>query len=258
MRLKSFIDVGLVTQDSKSHDGGGIADMDHGITSDGWYTLSGIFWGTDYDENSERSELSIGEGAPSGIDLVFDDVSITPLPMTCSELFMNGDAEDGDTARFWRTAVKFDDATIAVVSLGGNNHALKISNRKSVRDGIQQEIDARCLASGSSWTLTARMKLVATSGGAASCDPTETGRIATSCPPVRIMGSQCGAATTVDERFYLTDVEKWNASTMAWHDYAVKFTVSSDLATCQHVEIGIRSYNLDWDLIVDELSIAPN
>ena len=191
--------------------------------------------------------------------LLVDNISITPLPMSCSELFMNGDAEDGDTGRFWRTAVIFKDATVDVVSLGGNdnNHALKVSNRQSVRDGLQQTVDARCLTNGSAWKLFARMKLVSAAGGSSvSCDPTETSRIATSCPPVRIVGSNCRAGTTMDELFYLTNVQEWKASTAAWKDYEVAFTVSSDLATCNQVEIGVRSYNVEWDLVVDDLSLS--
>ena len=33
-------------------------------------------------------------------DFVIDDVSITPLPKNCSQLFLNGDAEYGKTPSF--------------------------------------------------------------------------------------------------------------------------------------------------------------
>jgi hypothetical protein len=43
MRLRSFVNVGLPTQGVCSQYGGFIAQTDHGVTTYGWYAMSGIF-----------------------------------------------------------------------------------------------------------------------------------------------------------------------------------------------------------------------
>jgi len=253
MQLKSFVDVGLPTQDAKSHSNGGIADMNFGVTSDGWYTLSGIFSASTYDELSEKSVLSIADGFVSGTDVMIDDISIQHLPKSCSELFMNGSPSNGDTVQFWRTALVREPTTIEIVSIGSSS-AFKVANRELVGDGLQQTVDARCLENGDSWKVSARMKLVNIDGSNASCDPLAT-KTSTRCPPIRIIGSKEGEKI-VDELFYLSNIDAWNSSTNM-RDYEVNFTVSPDLADCDEVWIGIRSYNREWDLIVDDLSMTP-
>jgi hypothetical protein len=251
MFLKSFIDIGLPTQSIMLPDGSAIADLDHGVTSDGYYTMTGTFYGTRNDELSEKSVLLIGVGLPAGTDLLIDDVSIMLLPKKCTELLMNGNAQYGKTARFWTTALK-ETSTIEVVSDGINN-SFKVSNRKSVGDGLYQNVDDRCFILGSSWKLSARMKIVSRSTGAAvACDPLSTTN-PSACPTVRLTGYKAGALV-VEDTYYTNNLVPWTAS--MWNDYKVSFTVSTVLADCDRVWIGIRQYNLDWDLVVDDLSLV--
>jgi hypothetical protein len=252
MRLRSFVDVGLPTQDGANHYGGSIAETDHGVTTDGWHVMSGIFEATEYDQRGENSVLSFS-GAWRRRDLVVDDVSISPLPMDCTELILNGDAEYGETPSFWTHISGAVGTTIEVVNVGSGSNVFKVSNRPIVGEGMSQTVDSRCLHQGSMWKLTARMKLVSrSSGNPVSCDPSDN-RVDFACPPILVAGFQAGERVE-DERYY-TSRTSWVAD--AFNDYEVEFAVSDVLAASNVVVIAIRTYNLDWEVLVDDISVTP-
>jgi len=253
MRLRSFVDIGMLTQDNSVHDGGSIAVTDHGITSEDWHIMSGIFEATEYDQRAEKTVLSFFD-APQGKDLVIDDVSITRLPMTCNELIMNGNAEYGETASFWRQSRNVAGTSIDIVTLSGGNQAFKVSNRPVVGDGLSQALDSRCLKKqGDKWKVTARMKLVSSkTGESVGCDPLDT-RLDIGCPSIRVSGYELGEKVE-DERYYTTR-SVWNAEEL--NDYETFFSVSDALAASDTIIVGIRQYSLDWDIIVDDISVTP-
>lgn len=252
LKLKSFVNVGVTCQDSISKT---IADFDFGIAVDNWYTVSGIFTASEHDEQAVKTDLSVAHGFDSMADVQIDDVSITLLPHDCSQLFLNGSAEDGDTARFWRSALMVGSTTIEVISVAGSR-AFKVSNRDFVGGGLHQSIDTRCLNSGDSFILTARMKLESKIDGTpVNCNPEET-KTSTGCPPVRITGFENGEKTFDKQLFYISNIAAWESSTNM-RDYEVSFTISPQLAACDEVWVGLRSYNLNWDLIVTDLSLSP-
>jgi len=256
LQLKSFVNTGLPqSMDAISKS---IADFDFGIDADNWYTVSGIFTATTHDEQAEKTVLSVADGFDSKADVQIDNVSITLLPRDCSQLFLNGSAEDGDTARFWRSALMVGSTTIDVVSVAGSR-AFQVSNRDFVGDGLHQSIDTRCLNSGDIFKLTARMKLVSKIDGTpVYCDPEEK-NTSTSCPPVRITGFEQGEKTVDDEVHYISNFAAWTGSSTAnMRDYEVSFTISPRLAACDELWVGLRSYNSDWDLIVTDLSLSPD
>lgn len=253
MRLRSFVDIGLPTLDAdEGHYGGSIAKTDHGVTTDGWYIMSGVFEATDYDQRGGKSVLYF-PGAWRGKDLVIDDVSISPLSMDCTELILNGDAEYGETPSFWTHYTGVAGTTIEVVNVGSGSNVFKVSNRPIVGEGMSQTVDSRCLHQGSKWKLTARMKLVSrSSGDPVGCDPSDD-RVDFACPPILVAGYQ-SREKVVDERYY-TSRSSWVAD--AFNDYEVEFAVSDALAASDVVEIAIRTYNLDWEVLVDDISVTP-
>jgi hypothetical protein len=253
MVLRSAVDIGLPTQDTLGHDGGSIAVTDHGVTADGWYVMSGIFVATEYDQRGEKSSLYFVD-APNGKDLVIDDVSITALPMDCTELILNGDAQYGETPSFWTHVSNQGGTTIEVVNVADSgSNVFKVANRPSVGDGLSQAVDSRCLHQGSNWKLTARMKLVSRSSGEpVACDPSED-RVNFACPPVRVAGYQSGEK--VEDEPYYTSRSSWTAD--AFNDYEVEFSVSDVLGASDAVVFAIRTYNLDWDVLVDDISLTP-
>ena len=252
MRLRSFVDIGLPTFDNSVHDGGSIAITDHG-TSNGWYIMSGVFIGNNYDAVADKITLTFDQ-VISTKDFVIDDVSITPLAKNCSQLFLNGDAEFGETPSFWTHWQPNGGEKIALVPVDADNHAFMVHQRAQAADGIHQFIDPRCLIAGSSWKLVAVMKLVSrTTGQGVTCNPSEQ-RLLFACPPVRIAGWSSGAKE-VEQPFFMTNRPNWSATT--FNTYEVVFSVDNALANVDRVSIGIRGYNLDWNLIVDDISLRP-
>jgi hypothetical protein len=149
--------------------------------------MPGIFRANEYDQRGEKSVLSF-PGACRGKSLVVDNVSISPVPMDCTELIMNGDAQYGKTPSFWMHFENVAGTTIEIVTVGSGNNVFKIFDRPNFSEGMSQAVDSRCLNQGSTWKLTARMKLVSRStGGAVVCDPSDQ-RLDFACPPIRVAG----------------------------------------------------------------------
>ena len=247
MRLRSYIDNG----NSMVHEGGSIAVTDHG-KSNGWYIMSGVFTANEYDAVAHTSSLTFDQ-VSSRKDLVIDDVSITPLPKNCAELLLNGNAEYGETPSFWTHLVIGGQEKIEIVPNGDNNHAFKVYNRGQQGDGIHQFVDDRCLTEGSRWRLVAQMKIVSRSTGrGVACDPSNT-LVPTGCPPLHVREWNGGAG--VDHPFWMTNRPNWSAN--SYNRYEVEFTVEGALASADRVSVGIRAYNIDWELYLDDISLRP-
>lgn len=250
MRIKSFVDEGLPSFDSSLWRS--VAVTDHG-RSNGWYILSGVFSAEELDKRADRITLAF-DRVSAQKDFVIDNVSIKPLLKDCSNLFLNGDAEYGDTPSFWSTWGANGNERISVVSAGAGNHAFKIDRRDEAGDGIQQFVDPRCLVAGSVWKLVARMKLVSkTTGKGVTCDASDE-RVVFGCPPVRILGWTAGNRGE-DQPFYMTNRPSWSAN--SYNRYEVEFTVNNVLAKSDEVSVGIRGYNDDWDMYIDDIRLVP-
>jgi hypothetical protein len=89
-------------------------------------------------------------------------------------------------------------------------------------------------------------------GAVVQCDPSST-KIGSACPAVRIEGYQ-GGNKVVDDVFSVPANSFWQ---QGWNSYKVDATVSKTLAQCDTVSVGIRNYSLDWNLILDNLSLVP-
>jgi hypothetical protein len=186
-------------------------------------------------------------------NIVIDDVSITPLPKNCKQLVMNGDAEYDETPRFWRSWVNAGKSSIELIQYGGSM-AFQVQNRYHGDDGMYQLLDPGCMARGSKWRVAARLRIVrkGTTNGA-SCDPSDT-NFNRGCPPIRIAGWQNGSKV-FDEKYWMTNRPNW--STSGFNNFVTEFTVPTLLASCDRVAFAFRSFNFDWDLVVDDVSIVP-
>ena len=252
MTLRAFGSLGQPMQKVVLHDGG-IAVTDFGTTSDGWLTMSGTFSATSSEEAAEKLSLSFEEVA-NGKSFVIDDVSISPLAMNCSQLLLNGDANYGDTPRFWRLWASGGNALLRVINLSGNRY-FKLSNRTVSGDGISQYVDPRCIVGGATWKLKAKMSIMLSSNQTgATCDPASSS-LRRGCPPLAITGWR-GGNKIVDVMFKMSNIpDTWNANSL--NEYEAKFTVPALLSSCDRVSISIRSFNVDWDLFVDDLVVVP-
>lgn len=221
---------------------------DHGVTSDEWYTMSTHFVATDTDEMATKSILSITE-APDRKSILIDDVLIEKVPIDCGSLLTNGDGEL-ETASFWTTYITNGGGVISLVKESGNQ-ALKLSKRQNAGDGLSQLVDHRCLDEGSKWTFSARMKLLRGTAPVA-CDPFST-RLDRGCPPVRILGHRNGVKL-VESRFSMSNRPNWKANEM--NEYQAEILVTPTLASCDTIVVSIRTFNLEWDMVVDDLSLS--
>ena len=155
---------------------------------------------------------------------------------------------------FWSHWTADGKERISLVSAGTSNHAFKIHQRDEPGDGIHQFVDPRCLVAGTVWKLVARMKLVSkTTQKGVTCDASDE-RVLFGCPPVRILGWISGERGE-DQSFYMTNRPSWSAN--GYNRYEVEFTVNSVLAKSDQVSVGIRGYNDDWDMYVDDISLVP-
>lgn len=228
-----------------------IAIADHGATSDGWHTMSGAFTATSTDEASARSVLVINEATTNNPHLVIDHVSIVPSLASCDEIFRNGNAEAAETAQFWRTFGRRS-GTIQVV-VEESSRVLKVSNRGSLNDGIMQAVDPACFqGEQKDWRISGRLKLVSKSlGVGVACDPK---RFDVGCPGVFVFGTiHAGTPEEqlINKQYGLENPDGWQEG---WNSFHVVFSTPWAFDS---VNVGIRRYNLDWDLFLDDLTMSP-
>lgn len=251
MRIRSFVDWRLASQQVHTPDGGSIAVVDHFKTSDGWYFMSGAFTATDGDERADKIEVFWDQVSSNKI-FTIQDVSIVPLGENCNQLILNGDASYGETASFWRIWNVGGGGKISSFNDNGRK-VIKTIDRFNNGDGPYQFIDPTCLrASGSKWRLTAQMKLQSNGQGVA-CSPASTSA-AQGCPPIRVMG-WVGNEKVFDEMHRMLNRPTWSPN--GYNSYQVEFTVSEALTNIERVAISFRDFNQEWDLLMDNVSLAP-
>jgi hypothetical protein len=189
-------------------------------------------------------------------DFVIDDVSIKLQPKNCNSLLLNGNAEYGPTPSFWTHWSPNGGTRISLEAAGNNNRAFRVHQRELAGDGIHQSIDPRCLVAGTTWKFTARMRLFSKStGNFTTCDPADNERFLFACPPIRIATWKDGVFQVEQQTFYMSNRPTWSAN--GYNNYQVIFTVDNALASSDQVSFGIRGYNTDWDLYVDNMVLQP-
>jgi len=254
MKLKAFVDFGLATQFVATHDGGSIAITDHGLSGDGWHTMTGRFRANRAEASADKLQLFFDQ-IPGGKNFVISTVSVRQSQETCNQLFMNGDFELAETPQFWRTWVAGGGAQLTRVTVGEDNHGLRVSMRRYVGDGFHQFVDPSCLDAGTSWKLVGRMKLIdRNSKNPLLCDASTTS-LNQGCPPVRLAGWRDGMKT-MESRIDVQSGDGWSPD--RFNRFEFSFVVTSTLAVCDRVSIGIRGYSTDWELLVENIVVRRN
>lgn len=250
LKLRAFVDFGLASQQAHVHSGGSVATTDHGVSGDGWFSMSGHFQVTDADIAADRLVLAFDQVSAEKA-FVIDDVSITPVDHNCGNVIRNGDGGLG--TKFWRTWVNNGNAIISVVP-GVQGNAVKLSHRHVAGDGLHQYIDPYCMDNQSSlWRLSCRMKLInKVTGQAVACDPFDNS-VSSGCPPLRVAGWK-GNTKVVDEKYAMTNRPTWAKG--AFNNYRTEFTAAAMLADCDRISIGFREFNVNWDVAIDSLVMS--
>uniref|UniRef100_A0A7S2YKW3 Uncharacterized protein n=1 Tax=Entomoneis paludosa TaxID=265537 RepID=A0A7S2YKW3_9STRA len=231
-----------------------VANTDFGLTSDRWYTITEAFTAQGEQELADQLVVYFN-GPDENKSFMIDDVSITPLEQDCSQLILNGDAEAGETARFWRLFLESESGTIELVNIDAGNQALKVTGREFANDGLYQNVDPRCLTLGTKWKVEAQMKLVSKkTGDYVACTPSERGPI-DGCPTVRVITNKNGSRLQDGPSFMTNTDMIWVPN--QFNKYEAEFEVTSNLAWGEDYIIGFRNFNEDWDLIIDDISVTP-
>ncbi|KAL7579620.1 hypothetical protein ACA910_007984 [Epithemia clementina (nom. ined.)] len=257
LKLRAFFHYGQERESSFTHPWDFFATTDFGLTSDGWMTISDVFPATIHDELADQSVLYI-DGPGQDLVVVVDEVSISPLEMNCNQLILNGDAESGETAQFWRLTSKSNAMKIkTTVDSSGTNKAFQLTERENSVDGIEQGIDGRCLNAGSVWKVEAEMKLRSRSTGKfVACVPGETNLLKFACPSVRLSAVEDGVEERLEDRFFMTNTNiTWVAN--EFNKYESIVVISRELAHGRNMKFAIRGFDSDWDLFVDNISVTP-
>ena len=249
LRLRAHSDYAQSGDGVFPHPENYIASADHGVTEDGWMTISEVFTATKADEFADQSVLYI-DGPHKNLTVVVDEVSISPLEMNCKQLVLNGDAESGETAQFWRLVSRNTATNLEVDVDNSGNPFFRVTNRKTPSDGIVQRIDGRCLTLGSEWIVEAQVKLRSRSTGKfVACVPR-------TCPTVDVFAINNGGARAEENSPMITDSGLWVANEFNHVEVYVVITEEL-LANGGQFYLGFQRFDDDWDLLIDNISAAP-
>ena len=189
--------------------------------------------------------------------VIYDDISMEPLPRNCDDMVLNNSFEVGDTS-YWTIS----DRRIIhnVVDEGVNNggeYALRYERGDSDRwDYIYQDLDTRCFEEGQQFEIKALFQILDSSGTPTTCtkankstsDPTH-------CPLMYIYGTNC-ADGSVDVELWNNDETDWDVT--IYNEFTFTFPVTDNLATCENVRVGIgRGALPNQAIMVASVSFGP-
>jgi hypothetical protein len=224
---------------------------------DNWTILSGILVLNDeryFDSNEIWIRL---ENSHPDIIVLYDDISIELIPVTCSELILNSDFENGTTA-FWVPESR-SDVLAEIVSPGadGSRYAGMFSHVKSNRNyKMEQYIDSRCLEDGLSFIITAEFKLVnKTDSSGMSCNPHDRNQYSgRACPYAGMYASGCNSGDGINAIFW-NEIGGWDPN--EFNAFSYEFKVSPELASCSSIRIRfLEQLSEGAALIVDNFRVS--
>jgi len=186
------------------------------------------------------------------LDLVVDNISITPLHQDCSKLVENPDFEDG-TSSYW-IAESQSNQRLEMYSPGayGSSFALRVYERTHSWLGVYQNLDPRCFKLNQEIEMTASFKLLnvtTSSGETCSGDFGEK-----PCPKVQLFCLK----QSWDVKTFRNEINHvvWDAN--GFNDFLADFRVTSSLAECRELRVYVgRELNLGLEVIFDNFQIRP-
>lgn len=201
------------------------------------------------------------DGTDVSRDVIVDDLDVKLAPQDCGELILNPSIVDSS---FW----SYIDRGYSMVDLvpgadGDADLALRSFGRNHAWRGIRQTLDARCFFSGAEYEISAKFRLLnSTTAEGVMCDTNikSNDRYGMQCPSVVIYGWDCEEDADGDDdvywRFFNTiPFFEWDPD--SFNDFNVGFMVDDRLASCESVHVYIHEINQDWDIVMDEIHIAP-
>jgi len=232
------------------------------ISSDGWSNIYGTFVIDNDMVDAESVSLQI-DGADYNLDIVIDDVTITPYEhvdlqsdpslLQAGGCVENWDFEIGDS-RNWECVGENNDCSLQMIQPGhnGSNYALATRRREEGWWGIDQELDMDCFVEATTYEINAWTKIADYNGSMADCDPHNYFQgLSTFCPNLLIRdpdndGNKVRSAATVAPY----DKDGWN------HIYGV-VTMTEEMLTWSAMVVYIGWVGAGLNIIIDEISITP-
>jgi len=177
------------------------------------------------------------EGTHVDLSVVFDDISMLPIPKSCENLILNHDFEDGSSS-FWVQQAR-DRINVSILSPGAqeSQYAILLQHSTSNRGfTFDQYLDTRCLVEGENLLVEAHFKLLdkANLSAGLSCDPSiRTSQSSQHCPTVRLAGRKCKEGNIDAILWNQQPYSVWDAESFNY--FTNSFVVSTNLASCEEV-----------------------
>jgi len=223
----------------------------------GWGQYAGIYTLSEKETNFTKIYLQLSY---TDVDttVIYDDISMEPLPRNCENVVLNDSFEGGDTS-YWTISDRRIIHT--VVDEGDNNggeYALSYERGDSDRsDYIYQDLDVRCFEKDQEFEIKAFFKILDDTGTPTTCTKTDKSTSSPAhCPLLYIYATDCADGTV--------SVELWNKDTdtnwdeTIYNEFTFTFPVTDNLATCENVRFGIgRGALQDQTILVASVSFGP-
>lgn len=144
--------VGLVLDDTYEED-------------DGWYVISGIHRMTEHQVGENVYFKMYLDGSHTNMDIIIDNMEVKELPKQCDAMVVNPSFKDG--IKYWSPcddSKERVDLSLVEGADGNGDYAIAAGNRDHRWRGIMQLLDARCFTPGEEITITAKFKLLNSTG----------------------------------------------------------------------------------------------
>ena len=223
----------------------------------GWGKYTGIYTLTETETNFTEIYLLL-TGTDKDTTVIYDEISMEPLPRNCDDMVLNGSFEFGDTS-FWKPndlKITFD-----VVDEGGsgnNEYALRYQRGNSSRwQYMYQDLDTRCFEEGQHFEIKAFFKLLDSAGDPFTCTPGDRNSGSDlHCPIMYIYAWNCDGGNIDVELWNENTSTSWNAT--VFNEFTYTFPVEPNLATCRNVKVGIgRGALISQSILIASVSFGP-
>jgi len=223
----------------------------------GWGKYAGIYTLTETEMNFTEIYLRL-TGTDKDTTVIYDEISMEPLPRNCDDMVLNNSFEFGDTS-FWKPSdqeIMYD-----VVDEGGsgnNEYALRYQRGDSNRwQHIYQDLDTRCFEEGQQFEIKAFFKLLDSAGDPFTCTPGDRNSVSDLHCPIMYMYAWNCDGNNMDVELWNEDTStSWNAD--VFNEFTYTFPVESNLATCRNVKVGIGREALEnQSILIASVSFGP-
>ena len=222
-----------------------------------WGKYAGIYTLTGKERNFTDFYLRLS-GTDKDTTVIYDDITMEPLPRNCDNMVLNHSFEGGDTS-FWKpTHPWVIYHVVKGVSGGTGEYALQFQREQASNwHYIFQDLDSRCFEEGQKFEIRAFFKIIdsSSSDDAMICDIAQTSTSNPEhCPYIYMAGIGCDDGNV--------SVNLWNERSDAWlpgtfNEFLYDFPVGANLASCTTVRVGIgRGAILNQKLLIDSVSFG--